>query len=72
MDRSEDDRKPEQVREAIRLKRASIDNQLELLRLRRMRFVAYVAAAAVAAASLVAAVELLRDRAHHHSRRGHR
>ncbi len=62
MDRSADDLNPDQIREKIRLTRASVDNQLELLRLRRFRYLAYAAAAAVVAASVVAAVELVRSR----------
>ncbi len=69
MDGNADDRSPEQVREKIRLKRASIDNRLELLRLRRYRFVGYAATAAVVGASLVAAVELVRSRLHARRRR---
>ena len=62
MDRSADDRTSDEIKEDIRLTRASVDNRLELLRLRRGRYVGYAAVAAVVVASAFGAVQLVRSR----------
>ncbi len=67
MDRVPDDVTADDVRERMKLTRASVDNQIELLRLRRHRYLAWAAVAAVASASVAAVIQLLLFRRARHA-----